>query len=382
MSAMDWKALEPAAAREAEFAIKLARVRQFLAEKDLGGLLLSRIDNFAWITCGGDSYVPINSEGGVASFLITQDNQYLVTNNIELPRITDEELGSLPCEKLTGYWFEDEPIQQIKQLAKGKLATDAALEGATSVGAEMWKLRAELTPPEVERFQELGELAASAMTETILEAARGDTEWELAAVLSGMLMADGVLPVVTLVASDERINKYRHPLPAMKEVEHYAMLVLCAKWRGLIASMTRFVAFDKLPAALEKKNQAVANVDATFILNTRPGANAGDIFARAVEVYEATGYGEEWKLHHQGGACGYAGRDWKAKPGCDFKVLPNQAYAWNPSITGTKSEDTIITGATPDSKPIVITATPELPTVKVETPWGSLERPAFYFAED
>ena len=39
MSDMDWEALEPAAAREAEFTTKLARVRQFLADKDLGGLI-------------------------------------------------------------------------------------------------------------------------------------------------------------------------------------------------------------------------------------------------------------------------------------------------------------------------------------------------------
>jgi Xaa-Pro aminopeptidase len=54
---------------------------------------------------------------------------------------------------------------------------------------------------------------------------------------------------------------------------------------------------------------------------------------------------EEWKCHHQGGSIGYTGRDYR----CHFQtpdiVQENQAFTWNPSLTGTKSEDTILAAA-------------------------------------
>ena len=43
-------------------------------------------------------------------------------------------------------------------------------------------------------------------------------------------------------------------------------------------------------------------------------------------------------------------------------VEPHQAFAWNPSITGTKSEDTII--ATPEG-PEIISLSPDFPTIEV-----------------
>ena len=44
-------------------------------------------------------------------------------------------------------------------------------------------------------------------------------------------------------------------------------------------------------------------------------------------------------------------------------VQPNQAFAWNPSIKGVKSEDTIIVNETENE---IITDDPEWPKVEVE----------------
>ena len=104
-------------------------------------------------------------------------------------------------------------------------------------------------------------------------------------------------------------------------------------------------------------------MDATFIANTVPGARISDVFQSAVQAYEHEGYGEEWPLHHQGGATGYAGRDFKGTPDCGEIVQPNQAYAWNPSITGTKSEDTIIVS---EADQEIISLTEDWPMINVE----------------
>ena len=63
---------------------------------------------------------------------------------------------------------------------------------------------------------------------------------------------------------------------------------------------------------------------------------------------------------NQGGACGYKTREWVAHSKSTEQVQLNQAFAWNPSITGTKSEETFIVK---ENGIEVITASPNFPTI-------------------
>ena len=75
------------------------------------------------------------------------------------------------------------------------------------------------------------------------------------------------------------------------------------------------------------------------------------------------GFPGEERLHHQGGACGYLSRDWIAHPRSTEEVESPQAFAWNPSITGTKVEETCIVA---DGKAEPVTATPGWPVLEIE----------------
>ena len=152
------------------------------------------------------------------------------------------------------------------------------------------------------------------------------------------------MPWVLLVAADERIEKHRHPLPTGKTVERRLMLVTCAERDGLISACTRLASFGPIGQELADKHRAVARVDAALITTTRPGRTLGQQFAEAQEAYRAVGFGDQWRLHHQGGSCGYLPREVLAGPGNETAIESDQAFAWNPSITGTKSEDTILCG--------------------------------------
>jgi antitoxin VapB len=78
-------------------------------------------------------------------------------------------------------------------------------------------------------------------------------------------------------------------------------------------------------------------------------------------VYAATGFTNEWQLHHQGGPAAYEPREFLATPGSSDVVAVGQAYAWNPSITGTKSEDTILVGEAGNEVLTTISGWPTLP---------------------
>ncbi|MGW8225507.1 MAG: aminopeptidase P family N-terminal domain-containing protein, partial [Anaerolineales bacterium] len=68
-----------------ELKIKIERIRYLLAAHDLDALLVQRVTNFAWLSCGGASYVNTAEESGTAALLVTPDARYLITNNIEAP---------------------------------------------------------------------------------------------------------------------------------------------------------------------------------------------------------------------------------------------------------------------------------------------------------
>jgi len=125
------------------------------------------------------------------------------------------------------------------------------------------RLRYTLLAGEIARFRELGKLYAAAMDEAVRRVRPGMTEFEIAGLLAEAAFARGALPIVNLITTDERIFRYRHPLPTGKKLVRYAMLVLCGRQYGLVASVTRLVHFGPLPAEVRRKAEACARVDAT-----------------------------------------------------------------------------------------------------------------------
>jgi antitoxin VapB len=357
-----------------EFGEKQSRIHSLLAEHQLDALLLRRVSSFAWATGGAASYVNTATTEGAASLLLTPAGRYVVTNNIEATRLEQEEkLAVQGWELRAAPWHETN--QAIAELTPGlRLGADGAYPGATDLSTEFARLRTHLTPAEGERFRALGRLCAAAMEAAIRAVRPGRSEYEIAALLARETQSRGAQPIVNLIATDERIFQFRHPLPTAQKLGRYAMLVLCGRKWGLVCSITRLVHFGRLPAELRRKAEATARVDATFLAATRPGRTLGEIFQRALAVYAATGFAGEWQLHHQGGPAGYEPREFLATPNSTDVVAVGQAYAWNPSITGTKSEDTILVG---ESGHEVLTTISGWPTLTVTLADGqTVVRPA------
>lgn len=357
-----------------EFQEKQSRIHALLQERRLDALLLQRVSSFAWATCGAASYVNTASSDGAASLLITPSGYYLLTNNIEAPRLEQEEgLAGQGWEIRAAPWHQMN--DSVAALTSGlRLGADSSVAGAVDLSNEISRLRANLTADECERFRLLGHICAEAMNAAARSVRPGMSEHEIEAALSHETESRGAQAIVNLIATDERIFKYRHPLPTDKKLERYAMLVLCGRKWGLVASITRLVYFGRLPDELQQKEQACARVDAAFIGGTRPGRTLGELFLAAAAGYAQTGFKDEWLLHHQGGAAGYEPREFIATPDSSDRVLVGQAYAWNPSITGVKSEDTIVVGAADNE---IITAIDGWPTISVDWPGGrTLRRPA------
>ena len=360
-------------ATASEMLEKQHRVNAFLARTGYDALLLLGADNFAWFTCGGRDYVNTAAEGGVAALLICRDSKTLLTNNVEWPRLVEEEVKGQGFLKQAAMWYEDGLPPLVERLTRGqKLASDLPFPGATVCLDEIAKLRRSLTTEEVARYRTLGKEVGEALGEACMIIAPGMTEHEAAAAIASEHYQRGIVPIVVLVAADARLLKYRHPLPTDNVIKSTVMLVVCGRRHGLICSATRIVHFGTVSEELRRKHNAVVAVDAAFNARTRVGARIGDIFSAGLAAYSAEGFPDEWTLHHQGGPTGYAARDYRATAQIDDLVEPNQAFAWNPSIAGTKSEDTLL--ATP-AGPEILTSSPSFPTIEVTVEGIALRRP-------
>lgn len=353
---------------------KIDKIRSLLRDKGLDAILITSQSNFSWLSDGGRGHVAISTESSVASFFITDDEIFLITNNIEAQRLQDEEVKGIDYKVKQYPWHDDGKRKAIFQelFNNKKIGSDSPMEGAINISDDIAELRYILTDKEVQRFRELGRDCGEAIGEVCKTIKPGLSEFEIAGAMSEELYKRGVTPIVLLIAVDERVSQYRHPLPTDKKVEKYGMIVVCGRKYGLVASLTRLFHFGPVSDELRKKHNAVVEVDTVFIAESRPGAVIGEIFSKAQKMYEEKGFPGEWEFHHQGGPAGYAPRDYVATPGNMKKVLKPQALAWNPSIKGTKSEDTIITT---DDKPEIITATPGWPLITVSYKGEKWERP-------
>ena len=356
-----------------EFAQKQVRIKALLAERHLDALLLQRVSSFAWATCGAASYINSAATDGTASLLVTPSGRYLITANNEATRLEQEEkLAEQGWEFRVAPWHADNDA--VAQLTRGlKLGADGPYAGATDLSSAISQFRINLMPEEGKRFRTLGRLCAEAMDSAVRAVRPGQTEYQIAGLLAHEAQSRGVQPTVNLIATDERIFKFRHPLPTDKKLERYAMLILCGRKWGLVCSITRFVHFGLLSDEVRRKAEAAAQIDATFIAATRPGQSLGQIFGRATAAYAAAGFPDEWQLHHQGGAAGYEPREIVAAPGATHGVAVGQAYAWNPSITGAKSEDTILVGEKGNE---VLTAISGWPMLSATVDGQTMARPA------
>ena len=330
--------------RDAEIREKGKRVRELIQSKGVAGVLLKRQANFSWMTGGGLNLVGITTELGATSLLITKHEKYVISNNIEAPRMIHEEgLEAQGFIVKTYPWYEEQEASIVKGLVKeGIIGADVPFPDAAALSEEIAQLRYSLTPEEIERYRWLGEKVSLALEKTLQETRQGEKESEVVGRLCRELWKDRIDPVTLMAAADERVFRFRHPIPSEKSVDRYLMVSVNARKWGLIVSLTRFVHFGRVPDDLKEKYRANVFIDCVFMAATKPGVPARQVLQRGVEAYHEKGFPEEWKLHHQGGSIGYTGRDYRTSWNTPAIIQENQAFTWNPSLTGTKSEDTIL----------------------------------------
>ncbi|MEW6228595.1 MAG: aminopeptidase P family protein, partial [Bacillota bacterium] len=278
-----------------ELSEKRRRVLDLAAQHGLDGIVLTSLAAVAWFTGGADLHVARNSSEAVGSVLVTEDRLLVLTNSSETSRLRAEEFVGTCLEVVERPWHQPAAEQIAREARSLRIGVDdyriaAAIPGAAYLGPEIAGLRSVLTPAEVDRYREVGRLTGEAIEAAARAVGRGMTEFQVAALLDHALLERGMEPTVTLIAADERIRRFRHPIPTANRVEESCMLITCARRYGLIAAATRIVHFGPLPDDLRRRHLATVSVDAAAIGASRPGVTMGELYERIVAAYAANGF--------------------------------------------------------------------------------------------
>ncbi|RSK25718.1 hypothetical protein EJF36_01720 [Bacillus sp. HMF5848] len=323
--------------REDDFSYKIQAIRNILKEKGFDGIEIKTQANFSYVT-RGRGFIGLASVVACGSLFITRDRICLVSENIEINRLYNEQLDSNPAVEAIAFPW-DEPQQRdvvVKQITEGlNMATEAELE------RELFKLRTVMTPYDREEYKKLSYETAILIEDICKNLRKGISEYELAGEISNKLWSHNIEPITILIAFDERALKHRHPVMAGNRLENYALVGICGRRNGLIVSLSRDVLLTN-DEEMVQKHAKCAMVNAAFLSALKVGNSLENVFKRGVSEYDAQGYPLEYKEHHQGGLTGFIPREIRANMGCTHLVKKDEAYAFNPTIQGSKCEDTVL----------------------------------------
>ena len=327
--------------------------------KGLDAFVLRRNPNLAW-AIAGRAHVPTTIDMACFDLIITHDSATAITNVVEAPRLIAEELPS-EVSVQTIKWSEGrDPLLPTGS----KVGSDQPGADRIDLGVEVEIMRASLIESDLARFQEICIDAAIALGNAMKQVESTDREIDVAGLITHSLWQAGLEIAFLGVAGQERVHKFRHPLPTDSVVGNRVSASICAKRKGLIASITRIVTFGEVTDQMIADYTSIFKVEAAMFDATIVGKSFSDPINAAIAAYPANGFdADEWTKHHQGGPTGFLPRDWPANQTSARLIAPNQPIAWNPTGKGWKAEDTIV--AT-NSGVKLLSVDPEWPAFEVK----------------
>lgn len=320
---------------------KTNRIYEFFNKTGYEAMIIGRRDNFAWYTCGGDNRVLATTELGFTVLVITKEKVYGIAHTMDGPRVFDEELEKLEIEPVFLKWYESGLAEKAVQFIKGKKAlSDIPVDGAEYSPEKIYCLHCPLTEKELEKCRWVGEKIEEIISNVANETKPGMTEYDIQAML---LYEFGRYDLITdnlLVGSDERILKYRHPVPTDKKVARFVLLHPAVNKWGLHANITRMVYFgDKVPYDILEKYDVANILEAAAISMCIPGEKFSRIFDVRKELLKQYGFENDWEYHFTGGTTGYLLCDACVCSKPEATVSLNQTYDWFITLPGIKVEE-------------------------------------------
>jgi Xaa-Pro aminopeptidase len=363
------------AKRRADVDEKHRRVGEFLERAGYEAVIFRRAEWISWFTAGGDLHEHLTGETGSIALFVNRHARAVVADNVQTPRIFEEELAGLGFHLKERPWHEPiEPV--VAALTRGKkVATDSSWPalGLPDESDRLRPLRLTLTKLERQRLRELGRTLALAVEATCRNFDPGETEADVAGHLAHRLLRESVVPVGLSIAGDDRLLRHRQPGFKAAPIRRRAVITATGRRQGLHASLTRIVSFGTVEEMFRRTHGLATMVDATYIYFSRPDEPVTEVFRRARRILEKNNRPHEWSLDYQGFITGYSPREYPLRPDSAWKLHPDMALCWSPSVGPSRSGDTIVLDARGGYE--VVTEAQHWPKIEILVKGYNLPRP-------
>jgi antitoxin VapB len=348
----------------AEIQIKEDRLKKALTLSGHDSLIITRRANIAWLSGGGLAVSDRMSPYSPVYLVFTPHRKYAVGYTMDLPRTMDEELAGLAYEGVSLPTFGKTPGEAALDLSQGRTAADADFLGVDDIDDAIIDLYLPYTTEEVARYRAIAEESARILTELASWAQPGMTERQVFARMWERYLENNFEGMFMFVGADERIEKYRHPVPSDKKIQDAVLLAPTGVKHGLATLSTRMVYFKQPPPEIRERFESVAAMQATMIRETRPGVRHNDLLQTIFRMYREFGHEGEMYNHFHGGPTNYRGSFPAPMQDPAATVQVNSSFAYYLTLTGVKSEDLLLVK---DHGTSIASLDPDWPTLSIRS---------------
>lgn len=344
-----------------EVQIKEKRIWQALDAQGYDSIIITRRDQYAWITGGVDAVSSRVSPTSPVFLVMTPSRRYAVGYTMDLPYAMDAGLDALNYEPVPLAAFGPAPDETALSLGSGRIAADADLPGTTNEYDLLVSLHEPLTPAEMTRYREMAVDGAEILNNIAHWVQPGMTERQVLAYMWRLYLERGFEGHYMFAGADERIKKYRHPVPGDALIKDAILIAPAVVRSGLLLACSRLIYFKEPSADIRRRFQAVATMQAAMVTGLRPGAPLIGLRNTFMSLFEELGFAEERTNHFHGGPIGYWNSYAERMRG-DELVKSQTAYTFYFTVAGVKSEELILVdeqGAT------IVSADPEWPLLSI-----------------
>ncbi|WP_300365313.1 Xaa-Pro peptidase family protein [Brachyspira sp.] len=318
----------------------IERLRDYIDSNDIDAVILNRRSSFAWFSQCENS-MNFYTDFGLGYIYVDKNDAFYYTSNNEAPRIEREIFkGSIAVKSFS--WV-DGPAKNVSKLIKGKkVNADFSFNGVNEDFANIKKLRYSLFDDQINTAIELGKTSASILEKTMKNIKPGLTEYQIEAEIRYAFGKENIELPVLLIACDDNLNVYRHPLATFKIANERFIAVLCPRYKGVVIALSRIVYFRKRTEEEKKRDETICKINNLLMNETNIGMNSKALWDFMVKTYKEENVETEYLNHHQGGAIGFESREWVLRPALEETIYKNQMIAYNPTLIGTKAEETLL----------------------------------------
>ncbi|MFP4461868.1 MAG: aminopeptidase P family N-terminal domain-containing protein, partial [Thermotogota bacterium] len=211
---------------------RIQRLRKIIKNTEKDGLLLSREENIAYLTFGARNHITLNNTEGVASILITLDDCYFLTDNIEMNRLFKEEIPEALHDvftKIEHRWWQTE-FDDLSDLVKLKnLISDTGRYMTKNVSTDINTHRYVLSEIEFSTLRSLGKVIDEVFYHNMPRLNSDMTELEVQALFFNEFFKMGYEPILILVFGEESSRLYRHNLPRDVKLGNHCFVSFCIR---------------------------------------------------------------------------------------------------------------------------------------------------------